>query len=952
MTDTPALVEPATPPADVGDARDELAAQFLRGDGVEIGALHLPTRLTPGTQARYVDRMSIEDLRVHYPELADLDLTPVDVIDDGERLNTIDPESVDFIVANHFLEHCQDPIRTIETHLSKLRPGGTLFYAVPDKRYTFDYQRPRTTLQHVIDDHEHGPERSRAQHYLEWATLVYNGSQAPTDEEARLRAAELEREDYSIHFHVWTQADLAELVFHIHERLGTFEVEAIRRRNIENIVVLRKHGERGFGADHAVISATPWDQPHVQSRTAVPLAALRPRLDAGAAAAEWSLEPDGLQGRAWVISTHHPVSVPLVLDGPIDFQARAQLLPHDWRDGTGGVDAWAAVECSDGRHEDVWAATVSPAGDPGGVALDFRIPADALQLRIGISKRGTPTDRSIARLAIVEAYLTDPRSDASGSLESRSVAPPQALPAPADGPLISILCPVHDPAPFMLEEAIASVTEQTYANWELILCDDGSRSPSVIAMLDRQESADPRIKLTRRATAGGISVATNTALAHAAGEYVALLDHDDTLDPHALAHIVTRLLEDPALDMVYTDEGVLTDGKITAHHLKPDWSPELLEVAMYTTHFGVYRRTLADELGGFSSTFDGTQDYDFVLRLANRTDRIAHVPELLYNWRAHATSTAGGDQAKPYAYTAQPGAIAAYLERRGIEAEVQHGAAPGLHRIVHRVRPELGVTIALAIPDPSGLYEAARSWAGQPHPNWRAIVSAPSDQLPHVVQALTAGGVSAARITTIASDPALSPTAALSAVAGRAQTEHVMLMRSPLLGLSHDWLTRLLGYAERDGIAAAGPIVLSELGRIAQAGFAIPDRLPLPLVHAVDGAAAPSAAMNVTALDGALVTATATLHALGGLDPDAGSLALIDYCVRAGEARGERSVLVPDVRLRTVGLGPETNDLPRLWELGRRFALTHERDPYYNPNYHRDRGDFRIRKPVATASPR
>jgi SAM-dependent methyltransferase len=181
----------ATPPADIGDARAELAELFLQGDGLEIGALHLPTALPPGSQALYVDRMSIEDLRAHYPELAGLDLTPVDVIDDGERLDRIPPESVDFIVANHFLEHCQDPIATIETHLSKLRPGGTLLYAVPDKRYTFDFRRPRTTLQHLIEDHEKGPERSRAVHYLEWAQLVYPDEQ-PTEEQARTAASQFE----------------------------------------------------------------------------------------------------------------------------------------------------------------------------------------------------------------------------------------------------------------------------------------------------------------------------------------------------------------------------------------------------------------------------------------------------------------------------------------------------------------------------------------------------------------------------------------------------------------------------------------------------------------------------------------------------------------------------------------------------------------------------------------
>ena len=124
------------------DARREFAERFLAGEGLEIGALHLPLRTPAGARVRYVDRMSVEDLRAEYAELEDWKLTPVDVIDNGELLSTIPESSQDFIIANHFLEHCEDPIRTIETHLGKLRPGGVLFYAVPDKRYTFDSRRP------------------------------------------------------------------------------------------------------------------------------------------------------------------------------------------------------------------------------------------------------------------------------------------------------------------------------------------------------------------------------------------------------------------------------------------------------------------------------------------------------------------------------------------------------------------------------------------------------------------------------------------------------------------------------------------------------------------------------------------------------------------------------------------------------------------------------------------
>ena len=233
----------AIPPPVLRDTRRELAAEFFRGSGIEIGALHLPMAIPTSASVRYVDRMTVPELRKHYPELEGQDLALVDIVDDGETLSTIEPESVDFIVANHFLEHCEDPIRTITTHLSKLRPGGILFYAVPDKRYTFDFRRPRTPLSHVIADHEDGGQQSHSEHYLQWIRLVHPEGAPPDEQAVQGLATDLEARGYSIHFHVWTQGDLLELMLHCHERLGSFEIEAVRRVGLENIVVLRKHGE-------------------------------------------------------------------------------------------------------------------------------------------------------------------------------------------------------------------------------------------------------------------------------------------------------------------------------------------------------------------------------------------------------------------------------------------------------------------------------------------------------------------------------------------------------------------------------------------------------------------------------------------------------------------------------------------------------------------------------------
>ena len=188
----------------------------------------------------------------------------------------------------------------------------------------------------------------------------------------------------------------------------------------------------------------------------------------------------------------------------------------------------------------------------------------------------------------------------------------------------------------MLDEAIASVRGQTFSNWELCLVDDGSTNPEIIAALQRHAATDPRIHLKRHQQAGGISAATNAALELATGRYIALLDHDDTLTPDALQHVADQIAAQPDLDMIYSDEDIVSgDGTVLERHPKPGWSPEHMAALMYTCHLGVYRRALAVELGGFQSKFDGCQDYDFVLRLMERTDRIAHIPRILYHWRAH-----------------------------------------------------------------------------------------------------------------------------------------------------------------------------------------------------------------------------------------------------------------------------------------------------------------------------
>jgi SAM-dependent methyltransferase len=217
-----------------------IAREYLRGRGVEIGALHNPVPVPRGVRVSYVDRMSKPDLLTHYPDLPARRLVSVDVIDDGERLATVPDGSQDFVIVNHFLEHTQDPIAALGTFFRVLRPGGVLYLSLPDKRYTFDAARPVTPLAHLWDDHEHGPGRSRRAHYEEFVAAA-EGLTDPVL--IRGRADHYLRHDYSIHFHVWTQAEMAELLLAVRGRHG-FDFELVRKHEHEVIFVLRKHDAR------------------------------------------------------------------------------------------------------------------------------------------------------------------------------------------------------------------------------------------------------------------------------------------------------------------------------------------------------------------------------------------------------------------------------------------------------------------------------------------------------------------------------------------------------------------------------------------------------------------------------------------------------------------------------------------------------------------------------------
>lgn len=216
--------------------REMLAKMYLTGSGIEIGALHQPLKLKKGVHVKYVDRMSVEELHGHYPDSKDLNIR-VDIVDNGEELSKFENNSLDFIIINHMLEHCQNPLGTVRNHLKKLKTGGILYISIPDKRHTFDVKRELTSFEHLVEDDICGPQNSRYNHFVEWSRFCIN---APEEKIAE-RAQKLMARDFSIHFHVWDFSSFKDFLNKACGYLGdSFKTRNLKKNGREIIAILQK----------------------------------------------------------------------------------------------------------------------------------------------------------------------------------------------------------------------------------------------------------------------------------------------------------------------------------------------------------------------------------------------------------------------------------------------------------------------------------------------------------------------------------------------------------------------------------------------------------------------------------------------------------------------------------------------------------------------------------------
>lgn len=219
------------------EKRRKLSKKYLIGQGLEVGGLHHPLWVSKKASVKYVDRLSVEELRIQYPELNDFELVNVDIVDDGEKLTKVQDNSLNFLIGNHMLEHCENPLGTIRSHLSKLINGGILYYAVPNKKCSFDIDRPTTSFEHLVKDDQEGPEISRYQHFHEWVTLV---NKAP-HEKIQEQIEQLLQINYSIHFHVWDEITFEEFLLKAQAYLNqSFKILHFEQNDMEIITIFKK----------------------------------------------------------------------------------------------------------------------------------------------------------------------------------------------------------------------------------------------------------------------------------------------------------------------------------------------------------------------------------------------------------------------------------------------------------------------------------------------------------------------------------------------------------------------------------------------------------------------------------------------------------------------------------------------------------------------------------------
>ncbi len=530
-------------------------------------------------------------------------------------------------------------------------------------------------------------------------------------------------------------------------------------------------------------------------------------------------------------------------------------------------------------------------------------------------------------------------------------------------PLISLVVPTYNTPASFLTDMLESVLKQTYRNWELCIADGASQQPHVKRLLIDYTEKDPRVRVRFLSENLGIAGNSNEALSLVSGEIIGLLDHDDLLAPFALFEVVKILNSSPQIDYLYSDEDRLSeDGTVRYKpYFKPEWSPDTLRSTNYPTHFSVFRKDLLEKIGGFREGFDGSQDYDLILRATAQAREIGHVPKVLYHWRMHDRSLAQDALSKRYTYDAAKKALREHLQRIGLSGSVQDTDLFGCYKVSYvSVRPPL---ISIIIPSHDHAEDLRRCVSSvlkqSSYRNFEILVVENGSQKKNTF-ALYKQLTTSPQVRILEWPHPFNYSAVNNFAARSANGEVLLLLNNDTEVINADWLERMLEHAVRKEIGAVGAklyypdytiqhagIILGLHGNAAHGHKDFPGHASgyegrLKIIH------------NVSAVTAAcLMTRKEVFWDVNGFDEQY-PLALndVDFCLKL---RGKEYLIVwtPYAELyhhESATRGYE--DSPeRQARFQRENARLHQQwahiiqqgDPYYNPNLTLEREDFSIK---------
>ena len=530
-------------------------------------------------------------------------------------------------------------------------------------------------------------------------------------------------------------------------------------------------------------------------------------------------------------------------------------------------------------------------------------------------------------------------------------------------PRISIVVPLYKTPEKYLAELIQSVQKQSYSNWELVLSDGSGENSPLTGLLQKYEKQDSRIRVLHNGKQLHIAENTNAAIREATGDYIAFADHDDLLTPNALYEIVRALNNDPEIEVLYSDEDkVSVGGRFMQPHMKPDYNPDLLRTVNYICHLFVVKKDMIDKVGLLRPEFDGAQDYDFIFRCVEMTDKIYHIPKILYHWRFFEGSTAENPESKLYAFEAGKRAIEAHYERIGIHAEVLKGEYLGLYRT--RYLRSCDPLISILIPNKDHIDDLKRcldSIERSSYKNVEYIIIENNSEAPETFAFYKELEASDPKAHVVYWDGEFNYSAINNFGETYARGEYLLLLNNDIEAINDTWLEEMLGYCMREDVGIVGARLYYEDDSIQHAGVVIGFGgiaghcfVQQPrgftgychrIICAQDYSAVTAACMLVK---------KAVFEEVGGLTEEL-KVAFndIDFCMKV-RALGKLVVYNPYAELyhyesKSRGLEDTPEKIARFnGEMAifksRWPDIMRDGDPYYNPNLTLETQDFSLRR--------